>query len=71
MLGGYLAGSFPPFLYPSAPIFKPFFRLYFHHEAEQNKTKEMLYCCWATSTHTPLDSLPSSASGAGLLTAHA
>jgi hypothetical protein len=34
MLGGYLAGSFPPFLYPSPPIFKPFFHLYFLHEAK-------------------------------------
>jgi hypothetical protein len=37
-LGGHLAGSFPPILHPSPPIFKPFFRLYFPHKA--NKTKE-------------------------------
>jgi hypothetical protein len=37
-LRGHLAGSFPPILHPSPPIFIPFFRLYFPHNAEQNRT---------------------------------
>jgi hypothetical protein len=69
-LGGHLAGSFPPILHPSPPIFKPFFHLYFPREAKQNKIKETLYCRWAPCTPTLLDSLPSTG-GAGLLAAHA
>jgi hypothetical protein len=38
MLGGHLAGLFPPILHPSPLIFKPFFRLYFPHKAK-SKTK--------------------------------
>jgi hypothetical protein len=70
MLGGHLAGSFPPILHPSPPIFKSFFRLYFPHKAKPNETQGMLNCCRATSAPTVLDSLPSFAGGAGLLTAH-
>jgi hypothetical protein len=38
---------------------------------KQRKTKETLYCHWATSTPTLLGSLPSPAGGAGLLTTSA
>jgi hypothetical protein len=34
LLGGHHTGSFPPFLHPSPPIFKPFFHLYFLHKAK-------------------------------------
>jgi hypothetical protein len=70
-LGGHLAGSFPPILHPSPPIFKPFFRLYFPHKAKPNETKGMLYWHRATSAPALLDSLPSPTGGAGLLTTRA
>jgi hypothetical protein len=40
VLGGHLAGSFPPILHPSRPIFKPYFRLYFPHKANETKEKK-------------------------------
>jgi hypothetical protein len=58
MLGGHLAGLFPPILLPSPPLFKPFFHLCFPHDAEQKKTKEMLNYLWATSAAALLNSLP-------------
>jgi hypothetical protein len=39
-LGGHLARSFPPFLYPSPPIFKPFFHLYILHKGKRTKQKK-------------------------------
>jgi hypothetical protein len=70
MLRGHLAGSFPPILHPSPPIFKPFFPLYVPHKAKQNKTKGTLYRRQVTSAPAVLYSLPSPTSGAGLLTTH-
>jgi hypothetical protein len=66
-LGGHLAGSFPPFLHPSPPIFKPFFRLYFPHKVKQDETKETLYRRRATSAPALLDSLPSVSPPSALL----
>jgi hypothetical protein len=40
LLRGHHARSFPPFLYPSPPIFKLFFHLYFLHKAERIIQKE-------------------------------
>jgi hypothetical protein len=57
MLRGHLAGSFPPILHPSPPIFKPFFHLYFPHEAEQTKQRKHY-----TATGPPLPLLPSTLS---------
>jgi hypothetical protein len=57
-LGGHLAGSFPPILHPSPPIFRPFFRLYFAHEAGQNQKQKKSY----TATGPPLPPLPSTLS---------
>jgi hypothetical protein len=66
-LGGHLAGSFPPFLHPSPPIFKPFFRLYFPHKANKTKQKK----CYTAARPPPppglLDSLPSVSPPSALL----
>jgi hypothetical protein len=56
-LGGHLAGSFPPFLHPSPPIFKPFCHLYFLHQAKRTKRKN----CY-TAAGPPPPPLPSTLS---------
>jgi hypothetical protein len=70
-LGGHLAGSFPPILHPSLPFLNHFSTYISPTKQNKTKIKETLYRRWAPFAPARLDSLPSPAGGAGLLTAHA